>query len=56
GAEHQTMRLKVTFDASDRVTETIKSIIKEQAINTGNDMENAGEALVWLVDNYKECI
>ncbi|HIE9128818.1 TPA: ParB/RepB/Spo0J family partition protein, partial [Klebsiella pneumoniae] len=23
---------------------------------TGNDMENAGEALVWLVDNYKECI
>lgn len=55
-AEHQTMRFKVTFDASDRVTETIKSIIKEQAINTGNDMENAGEALVWLVDNYKECI
>ncbi|EOZ4709850.1 ParB/RepB/Spo0J family partition protein [Klebsiella pneumoniae] len=56
GAEHQTMRFKVTFDASGRVTETIKSIIKEQAINTGNDMENAGEALVWLVDNYKECI
>lgn len=56
GAEHQTMRFKVTFDASDRVTETIKSIIKEQEINTGNDMENAGEALVWLVDNYKECI
>lgn len=56
GAEHQTMRFKVTFDASDRVTETIKFIIKEQAINTGNDMENAGEALVWLVDNYKECI
>ncbi|HHF8622672.1 TPA: ParB/RepB/Spo0J family partition protein [Klebsiella pneumoniae] len=56
GAEHQTMRFKVTFDSSDRVTETIKSIIKEQAINTGNDMENAGEALVWLVDNYKECI
>ncbi|MCD9436421.1 chromosome partitioning protein ParB, partial [Klebsiella pneumoniae] len=56
GAKHQTMRFKVTFDASDRVTETIKSIIKEQAINTGNDMENAGEALVWLVDNYKECI
>ncbi|EPC3565992.1 ParB/RepB/Spo0J family partition protein [Klebsiella pneumoniae] len=56
GAEHQTMRFKVTFDASDRVTETIKSIIKEQAINTGNDMENAGEALVWLVDNYKERI
>ncbi|HIA9768232.1 TPA: ParB/RepB/Spo0J family partition protein [Klebsiella pneumoniae] len=56
GAEHQTMRFKVTFDASDRVTETIKSIIKEQAINTGNDMENVGEALVWLVDNYKECI
>lgn len=56
GAEHQTMRFKVTFDAPDRVTETIKSIIKEQAINTGNDMENAGEALVWLVDNYKECI
>ena len=56
GAEHQTMRFKVTFDASERVTETIKSIIKEQAINTGNDMENAGEALVWLVDNYKECI
>ncbi|EOT1731933.1 chromosome partitioning protein ParB, partial [Citrobacter freundii] len=23
-------------------------------INTGNEMENAGEALVWLVDYYKE--
>ncbi|MCV5951107.1 chromosome partitioning protein ParB, partial [Escherichia coli] len=52
--EHQTMRFKVTFDASDRVAETIKNIIKEQAINTGNEMENAGEALVWLVDYYKE--
>ena len=31
-----------------------KNIIKEQAINTGNEMENAGEALVWLVDYYKE--
>ncbi|EJH3629896.1 ParB/RepB/Spo0J family partition protein, partial [Escherichia coli] len=56
GAEHQTMRFKVTFDASDRVAETIKNIIKEQAINTGNEMENAGEALVWLVDYYKERI
>ncbi|EMX6773241.1 chromosome partitioning protein ParB, partial [Escherichia coli] len=37
-----------------RVAETIKNIIKEQAINTGNEMENAGEALVWLVDYYKE--
>ncbi len=54
GAKHQTMRFKVTFDASDRVAETIKNIIKEQAINTGNEMENAGEALVWLVDYYKE--
>lgn len=54
GAEHQTMRFKVTFDASDRVTETIKSIIKEQAINTGNDMENAGEALVpvWVGQDF----
>ncbi|EIX4100804.1 chromosome partitioning protein ParB, partial [Cronobacter sakazakii] len=25
-----------------------------QSINTGNEMENAGEALVWLVDDYKE--
>jgi len=56
GAEHQTMRFKVTFDASELVTEIFISIIKEQEINTGNDMENAGEALVWLVDNYKECI
>ena len=54
GAEHQTMRFKVTFDASDRVADTIKTIIKEQGINTGNEMENAGEALVWLVDYYKE--
>ncbi|EKJ9114434.1 chromosome partitioning protein ParB, partial [Salmonella enterica] len=27
---------------------------KEQGINTGKEMENAGEALVWLVDSYKE--
>ncbi len=54
GAEHQTMRFKVTFDASDRVADTIKTIIKEQGINTGNEMENAGEASVWLVDYYKE--
>ncbi|HCN5636508.1 TPA: ParB N-terminal domain-containing protein [Escherichia coli] len=36
------------------LADTIKTIIKEQGINTGNEMENAGEALVWLVDYYKE--
>lgn len=54
GAEHQTLRFKVTFDASDRVTDVIQSIIANQEINTGNEMENAGEALVWLIDEYKE--
>lgn len=54
GVEHQTMRFKVTFDSADSVTTAIKSIIAEQGINTGSDMEDAGEALVWLADFYKE--
>jgi hypothetical protein len=48
------MRFKVTFDSADSVTTAIKSIIAEQGINTGSDMEDAGEALVWLADFYKE--
>lgn len=56
GVEHQTMRFKVTFDAADGVTATIKRIIQEQGINTGSDMEDAGEALVWLADNHKESV
>lgn len=53
GATLQTMRFKVGFDVAGDVTRQIESIIKEQAIHTGNPMEDAGEALVWLVEQYK---
>lgn len=54
GVEHQTMRFKVSFDAADTVTYVIKQIVTEQGINTGSDMEDAGEALVWLAQHYKD--
>lgn len=50
------MCFKVIFDVLDCVVEIIKNIIKEQVINIGNEMENVGEVLVWLVDYYKECM
>ncbi|HHT4259141.1 TPA: ParB/RepB/Spo0J family partition protein [Klebsiella variicola] len=54
GVEHQTMRFKVSFDAAEDVTDVIKTIIKEQSIKTGGDMEDAGEALIWLTQYYKD--
>lgn len=54
GVEHQTMRFKVTFDASESVSATINRIISEQGISSGSDMEDAGEALVWLTQYYKD--
>lgn len=54
GALHQTMRFKVGFDVAAGVSGVIERVIKEQDIRTGNPMEDAGEALVWLVEHYKE--
>ncbi|HBX7361657.1 TPA: chromosome partitioning protein ParB, partial [Klebsiella pneumoniae] len=54
GVEHQTMRFKVSFDTAESVTEVIKTIIREQGIKTGSEMEDAGEALVWLTQYYKD--
>lgn len=54
GAAHQTMRFRVGFDVAGDVSRLIEHIIKEQDIRTGNPMEDAGEALVWLVEQYKE--
>ena len=56
GVEHQTMRFKVSFDVSENVSEVIKTIIREQGIKTGSDMEDAGEALVWLTQYYKDVV
>lgn len=54
GVDHQTIRLKVEFDVAEGVTSLIKRIIAEQEINTGNESTDAGEALVWLCDHYKD--
>jgi DNA-binding transcriptional MerR regulator len=54
GVEHQTMRFKVSFDTAEGVAEVIKTIIREQGIKTGSEMEDAGEALVWLTQYYKD--
>ncbi|APM29218.1 ParB/RepB/Spo0J family partition protein [Klebsiella michiganensis] len=56
GVEHQTMRFKVSFDTAEGVTEIVKTIIREQGIKTGSDMEDAGEALVWLTQYYKDVV
>lgn len=48
------MRFKVSFDTAESVTEVIKTIIREQGIKTGSEMEDAGEALVWLTQYYKD--
>ncbi|HBR4177505.1 ParB/RepB/Spo0J family partition protein [Klebsiella sp. 10982] len=54
GVDHQTMRFKVSYDVAESVTTIINRIIAEQEINTGNESEDAGEALVWLCDHYKD--
>ena len=48
------MRFKVSYDVAESVTTIINRIIAEQEINTGNESEDAGEALVWLCDHYKD--
>lgn len=49
----QIMRFKISIEDAPRVTDAIEKIIKQHNIKTGNDMENAGEALVYIIDEFE---
>lgn len=48
----QIMRFKVSIEDAPRIIRVIEKMVKEHGIKTGNEMENAGEALVYIIDEY----
>ncbi|WP_235428265.1 MULTISPECIES: ParB/RepB/Spo0J family partition protein [Xenorhabdus] len=53
-SSHQTMRFKVTTDAAEMIEAVIAAVIRDENIKTGNKMEDAGEALLFIAEKYRE--
>ncbi|MDC9582753.1 ParB/RepB/Spo0J family partition protein [Xenorhabdus sp. PR6a] len=51
---YQTMRFKVATEAAETIEAVIAAVIRDEAIKTGNKMEDAGEALLVIAEKYKE--
>lgn len=51
---HQTMKFKVDVENADVVSDTIEKIIQEQGIDDSDATVRAGEALMWLVRDYRD--
>src|SRR5690606_29168525 len=49
---HVMQRFKVPVDDADRVTDTFEAIMREQGFTDSDSLSNAGDALVWLVDQF----
>lgn len=49
---HQIMRFKVPVDDAEKVSDTITAITKAQGLTTGDQLTNAGDALVWLIYQF----
>lgn len=50
----QTMRFKVSVEDAPKIITVIEQVVKVHGIKTGNEMENAGEALVHIINSYLE--
>ncbi|GAL22967.1 hypothetical protein JCM19235_1268 [Vibrio maritimus] len=51
---HQTMKFKVDVENADMVKESIEHIIKNQGIDDSDALVKSGDALTWLVRDYRE--
>lgn len=51
---HQLMRFKVPVEEADKVAEEIQRVMREQGLKSGDGKENAGEALVLIIDELRK--
>lgn len=49
---HQVMRFKVSVEDEKQITETFKAIMQAQDFTGSDQLTNAGDALVWLVNAW----
>jgi len=49
---HTIMRFKVPLGDAERLQEAIESVMKRQGFTDSDDLTNAGDALVWLFNEY----
>lgn len=47
---HEILRFRVSIDDAERVREAIKSIQSDQGFTESDQLTNAGDALVWLIN------
>ncbi|KLV10206.1 ParB/RepB/Spo0J family partition protein [Photobacterium ganghwense] len=52
-ASGQMMRFKVPNEYAGAVRDAISAVVKSQGIKTGNDMEDAGEALAYIIEQWR---
>lgn len=49
---HQIMRFKVPVQDADAITDLIEKIMSDQSFDEADSLTNAGDALVWLAQEY----
>tara|TARA_B110000037_G_C16955780_1_gene438794 strand:- start:79 stop:738 length:660 start_codon:yes stop_codon:yes gene_type:complete len=54
GPSHQVMRFKVPVDDAEEVSEFIEKIMKKEGFEDEDSLTNAGDALVWLVNQARK--
>lgn len=53
GSSGQMMRFRVPNDYAGAVRDAVQAVIKSQGIKTGNEMEDAGEALAYIIEQWR---
>lgn len=51
---HQIMRFKVPVEDAEDVEMMINTVMKAQKLEEADSLTNAGDALVWLINKYKD--
>jgi ParB-like chromosome segregation protein Spo0J len=51
---HEILRLKVALEDAERVRRTLETIMQAQGFTDSDALTNAGDALVWLINDWLE--
>ncbi|MDX5412776.1 MAG: ParB N-terminal domain-containing protein [Rhodobacterales bacterium] len=51
---HQIMRFKVPIADADRIADLVERVMEEQGFTEADSLANAGDALVWIANNWSD--
>lgn len=51
---HEMMRFKVAVEDADRLRQALATVMADQGFSEADQLSNAGDALVWLVNDWME--